>query len=391
MEIITPFFLGLSIFTLILLMGRVLKLTEMVVSKGAKLGEVGSLVLYILPSFLVVTIPMAFLLAVLLAFGRLSSDEEITVAKSSGISLIQMMPPVIVLSLITFVITLFLMVQALPWGNYSFKKKIYDIVQRKADTNIVPGRVVDSFEGMILYVTEKDIKTGKFKGVLLSDEKEGSKASTITAKSGEIISSPDDLAITLRLYDGTIHRKGSEALSYKTVDFNVYDITLNMAAMDQEGRKISKGDRELTLGELLKRKEDLEKKGISANSLMVELHKKFSIPFACIVFAFIGAPLGVQGRRSGKAHGFTISLALIVVYWIFLIGGEALGDQGKVSPFLGMWAPNIFFLSLGIYLMLKVNSESEIRLLTHFEKIYGLAIRFLKSFFKQKKKEEERP
>jgi len=127
-EITIPFLLGLSIFTFIMLMDRLLKLTELVINKGVKLVEIVKLIIYILPSFFTVTIPMAFLLAVLLAFGRLSSDEEITAAKSSGISLIQMMPPVFMLSLIAFAATLFLSVYALPWGNHSFKTGIYDIV-----------------------------------------------------------------------------------------------------------------------------------------------------------------------------------------------------------------------------------------------------------------------
>ncbi|MDH3975152.1 MAG: LPS export ABC transporter permease LptF [Deltaproteobacteria bacterium] len=385
-EIIVPFFLGLGIFIFILLMDKVLNLTELVVSKGVRFSEALSLIIYILPSFLVIAIPMAFLLAVLLAFGRLSTDEEITAAKSSGISLLQMLPPVMVLSVIAFIVTLGLMIYALPWGNHSFKSKLYELARREASTSIVPGKVLDSFSKIILYVNEEDKSTGRYKGVLISDEKKGGKKSMVIAKEGEIISSPDDFSIALRLYDGTIHRKDDkEDLKYGLIKFKTYDITLSIESKGRAAMVAPKGDRELSIGELMDKSKKLREKGLSDDYLMVELHKKFSIPFACIVFALIGAPLGIQGKRSGKAHGFIFSLILITVYYIFLMAGEAFGDKGKVPPYLAMWAPNIFFVSIGIYLLYKVNNDSEIKLLSIFEALYGMVAKSLQGIFKREK------
>ncbi|MBE9502613.1 MAG: LPS export ABC transporter permease LptF [Proteobacteria bacterium] len=382
-EITVPFFLGLSIFTFILLMDKMLKLIELVVSKGVKLSEMMSIIVFILPSFFAVTIPMAFLLALLLAFGRLSGDEELTAIKSSGLSLFQMMPPVIALSVVTFIITLLLMVYVLPWGNYSFRIMMYDIVKRKADTGIVPGRLVDSFEDMILYVKEKDQASGRYKGVLISEEKSGKKSRTITAREGEIFSKPDNLSVTLRLYDGAIHREGEKERQYKVINFSTYDITLSMNFKGSEAGGISKGDRELSLSEIRDRIEVLKERGEAYNYLLVEFHKKFSIPFACIVFSFIGVPLGIQGKRSGKAYGFTISLLLITIYYIFLLTGEAIGDKGKIPPFLSMWAPNIFFLILGFYLLIKANAEKEVRVLSIFTNSFAYTTRTLKKLFRR--------
>jgi len=384
-EIIVPFILGLGIFTFILLMDKVLNLTELVVSKGVSFGEAISLILYILPSFLVIAIPMAFLLAVLLAFGRLSTDEEITAAKSSGISLLQMMPPVIILSIAAFIVTLALMIYALPWGNHSFKSKVFELARREASTSIVPGKVLDSFSDIILYVTEEDKSTGRYKGIMISDDKKEGKTSTVLAKEGEIVSTPDDFSLALRLYDGTIHRKGKkEDLKYSLIKFKTYDITLSMESKGRVAMSAPKGDRELSIGELLDKSKKLREKGKNDNYLMVELHKKFSIPFACIVFALIGAPLGIQGKRSGKAHGFIFSLMLITVYYIFLMGGEAFGDKGKVPPYLAMWAPNIFFVVIGLYLLYRVNNDSEIKLLSLFEGLYGMVAKSLRGIFKRK-------
>jgi len=385
-EISITFFLGLGIFTFILLMDKILNLTELIVSKGVGVIDVISLIIYILPSFMVIAIPMSFLLAVLLTFGRLSSDEEITAAKASGISLVQMMPPVISISVITFIATLFLMIYALPWGNHSFKSKIYNIVREKADASIVPGRVLDSFSDIILYVNEKDENSNRYKGIVISEKGKGAKSNTIIASEAEIISLPDKLSVTLRLYDGTIHKEGEKKqLGYNMIKFKQCDITLSMNIKKNRPSSASKGDRELDISELLTKIKELKSRGQKYDYLMVELHKKFSIPFACIVFAFIGAPLGIQGKRSGKAHGFIFSLLLITVYYIFLMAGEALGDKGSIPPFLSMWAPNIFFMAIGLHLLHKVNNDSEIKMLSLFEKIYSTFSSLLKRLIKIKR------
>lgn len=384
-EISITFFLGLGIFTFILLMDKILNLTELIVSKGVGVIDVISLISYILPSFMVIAIPMSFLLAVLLTFGRLSGDEEMTAAKASGISLLQMMPPVISISIITFIATLFLMIYALPWGNHSFKTKIYNIVRETADTSIIPGRVLDSFSDIILYVNEKDENSGRYKGVVLSEKGKGTKSNTIIASEGEIISVPDQLSVALRLYDGAIHKEGEKKqLRYNIIKFEQCDITLFINKKKKKSFSASKGDRELGMSELLAKVKQLKSKGRNYDYLMVELHKKFSIPFACIVFAFIGAPLGIQGKRSGKAHGFIFSLLLITVYYVFLMVGETLGDKGTIPPFLSMWAPNILFMAIGLYLLYKANNDSEIKILSLFESAFSTILSLLTKIFKRK-------
>jgi len=260
---------------------------------------------------------------------------------------------------------------------------MYDIIKRKADTGIVPGRLVDSFEDMVLYVKAKDQASGRYQGLLISEERKGKKSRTITAKEGEIFSKPDDLSVTLRLYDGAIHNEGEKRLQYKVIDFAAYDITLSMNFEGGEPGGISKGDRELSLSEIGERVKIMKERGQPYDFLLIEFHKKFSIPFACIVFSLIGVPLGIQGKRSGRSHGFTISLLLITVYYIFLLGGEAIGDRGIISPFIAMWAPNILFLVIGLYLLIKVNAEREVIVLSLFNNAFTYCTNLLKALFKK--------
>src|SRR6266540_1726410 len=151
-EIAVPFLLGIGVFTFVLLMGRFLKLADLVISKGVPLTDVLKLLLYIFPSFSLVTIPMAFLLAMLLAFGRLSSDSEITAIKSSGISLYGLLPPILTFAALASTLTTFITIYALPWGNTAFKSLLVEIVETRASLTMKEKVFNDDFPGLVIYV-----------------------------------------------------------------------------------------------------------------------------------------------------------------------------------------------------------------------------------------------
>lgn len=358
-EIAGSFLLSLFIFTFVLLLERIMQLVELVVSRGVSVADIAMIFLYILPSFLTLTVPMSFLLAVLLAFGRLSSDSEVIAMKASGVSFYQMFIPVSLLSVMTYALTLYLMIYALPWGNQSFRVKVFDIASGKATTGLKERVFNDDFDGIVLYVDRlKDSGSG-MEGVFIFDQREKD-GYTILAQEGGIASDPKAMTVTMRLKNGEIHQAG-EGPYYNRIAFATYDLRLNFkgSGSDKKGQ-VSKGDREMTITELSGRIAELKEKGGNPTPYQIELHKKFSIPFACIVFGLIGAPLGIQSKRSGRAWGFSISLAIFLIYYVSLTGGESLGDKGVIPPFIGMWAPNIIFLGMGIYLTVKTAMESPI-------------------------------
>ena len=173
-EISVPTILGLLIFTFVLLMGRILKLVEMVINKGVPLVETAKLFLYLLPTFLVITLPLAFLLGVLLGFGRLSADSEIVALKSCGFSLYGMLKPVALLavsvSLLTGLLTLFVE----PYANNAFRNQVFQIATSRASIGIQPRVFNDEFEGLILYANEIDERRGYMEGLFISDQRVGS-------------------------------------------------------------------------------------------------------------------------------------------------------------------------------------------------------------------------
>jgi lipopolysaccharide export system permease protein len=357
-EIPPPFLLGVTTFTFVLLMGRLLKLADMVVTKGVPLAEVLRMVLYLLPSFFLVTIPMAFLLAVLLAFGRLSGDSEITAMKASGVSLYGLLPPVFSCALLAYLAGAFVTVYAVPWGNTSFKKLLVEVVEARASLGIKEKVFNDDFPGMVIYADRYDQQQHVMSGILIQDERDPLAPSTIFARSGVIVTDPVSRIVRLRLDNGSIHRSLAKT-GYRLIEFRNYDLSINLS---QNSQTVATNELDMSLAELRANLASGRFGARMMHDMALEYHRRFSLPFACLVFALVGMPLGIQNQRSGKAAGFSLSIGLLLAYYIVLSAGKTLGERELLSPFLAAWTPNLLFISLGFYLFKKTAAEERIRL-----------------------------
>ena len=356
-EILPIFLIGIMVFTIILLMDKMLKLIELIVTRGVSLSDILMLLLFLSPSFLVFTIPMSVLLSTLISFGRLSGDSEITAFKASGLSLYQLFLPVSIFSIAAYLLTTVCVFYGLPWGNRGFRTTLYKIAQSKADIEIKERVFNDMFDGLVVYVEKVPIQGEKMEGILIYDERDQEKTNTIFAKEGFLSSNPKSQEVILRLFNGDIHRFDSRANVYQKIKFNAYDLKLELAkAFTAIGRKLK--DKEMSIDEIKEKMEGRKQKGEDITSLDVELHKRYAFPFACIVFALIGVPLGIQPRRSGRSYGFVFGILLLLGYYISLTGSEILALRGTIPPYMAGWAPNVIFGALGIYLLIKTTRES---------------------------------
>lgn len=363
-ELFPAFLLGLIGFTFILLTGRIVQLMELFVNKGVPLGYILRLLYLLLPSFMVLTIPMATLLSVLLAFNRLSSDNEITALKASGVSLYQMIPPVLVFAVATYVATTFLSLYSVPRANEGSRALLYEVASSKANAGIREKMFNDDFEGLVLYVEEIKPRTLTWEKVFISDSRNPAEVLTIIAREGEVLSDPGTLAITLRLKRGAIHKLGKEPDAYQKIDFSTYDLRLYLKTGLKEKRTEEKHPADMTLAELSRAIQALQAKGSVAKIQWVKVHEKFSIPFACLVFGLIGVPLGLQSRtaRGGRFQGFAWAIGVLLVYYLLTNAGTSLAERGVVLLEVGMWSANAVFLTLGVYLLVKAANESPVLL-----------------------------
>jgi len=349
-EIAVPFALGLAVVTLILLIARILKLVELVVNRGVPFLQVVKLFSYILPAFLEVTVPMAVLLSVLVAFGRLSSDSEVTALKASGISLYQLVPPVAVFATTMLVVCLGLSLYLRPWANDLLRTGLYDIAKTRASAGIRERVFNDEFSGLIIYVDQIEQPGNQLRGILISDSREASQRDTVLAKLGTLVSDESAHRLALRLYDGQVHTHDQRDGSYHRTEFDHYDIILNLedalAKLELRTREPS----EMPSPELRSTIRSKRERAEDANPESVELQRRLSIPFACLAFAAVAIPLGVRPSRSVRSRGLTISLALIFSYYLVLSFGQSLGERGVLPPVVAMWLPNLLLAALAFFL-----------------------------------------
>ena len=374
-EIPPPFLVGMATFTFVLLMGRFLKLAEMVVEKGVPLSQVVWMIVYLLPSFWLFTIPMALLLAILLAFGRLSGDSEVTAMKSCGISLYGLLPPPLLFSLFACLACLWVTVYAVPWGNSSFKQLLIEVAQASAGVVVKEKVFNDAFPGMVIYAESFSQKGQTMTGVIIHDERNPQEPATIFAKSGALLSDPLAHSIEFHLKDGSIHRS-AEGTGYRMVDFQEYNLRVAVA---KPGGSLEKGEAEMTLDELIH--PPAGRYDAKARlSMQLEYYSRLALPFSCFVFTLLALPLGIQNRRSGKAAGFSLSIGILLLYYIALSASKTLGEKSILSPALACWAPNLAFLALGAYLFYKTAAEEPLPLTT----LYGRCAAALKERFSRR-------
>lgn len=357
-EISSLFLLGIVIFTLVLLMGRLITLTDLVVSRGVPLADVSRMILYLIPSFLVFTIPMAFLLAVLLAFGRLSADNEIVVIKASGVSLIQFMPPVIFCALVAVLLALGASTIGVPWGNSAFRELSLQVLKSNITATIREKTFWDDIPGIVMYTEQYDEQSHKLKGVVIHDGRNPDRPMTIFARDGVVSSVDGSQSLLLSLHDGSIHVAGAGGL-YRLVHYGEYSMTVGEKG---SSTTISRNETDLWLSEL---QQQIDNPGISVKDRLktqAEFHSRFTFPFASLVFAVLAVPLGIQNRRSGKSGGFTVSIGIILTYYVLMSVVKTLAEKGAVPPAVALWIPDMIFFCLGCYLLRMASQEKRIPL-----------------------------
>jgi len=356
-EMLVPFLLGLCIFTSILLIVRILKLVELVVNRGVPLGQMLRVFSYILPAFLEVTVPMALLLAILVAFGRLSSDSEIVALRAAGVSLYRLLVPVGVFAVAVAALTLWLSLTARPWGNSHLRTGLYEIVKTRAAAGIKAKVFNDDFKDLVIYVERIRAASDILEGILISDTRDASLQNTVYAERGRLVTNEAGSSLTLRLEHGGIYSTGRDD-GYQDTRFETYDITLDLNAALAQLRNRDKDASEMTLIELRAAIAAKTSRGEPAFIERVEAQRKFSIPFACLVFAAVGVPLGIQPSRSVHSRGFSLSLGLIFLYYMLLTFGQNLGERGAVPPIVAVWVPNVVLAAVATVLLGRAARET---------------------------------
>ncbi len=349
-EIAFPFFLILFVLTFVLLMGRILQIMDLMVNKGISVWDIMHLVMLIMPSFLMFTIPIALLVSILIAMGTFSADNEITALKAAGVSLLQIYYPVAVASLLTFVCTMVIGYYLVPQSNFATKKLLFELAAQNASIGIKEKVFNSDFKDLLLYADKIPANGEYMEGVIISDKRNMEEQNTIIAKKASLVADSKKMIVKLRLENGSIHTVSADLKNYRKVDFRTYDLILDLSSTLATYSEEYKSSTEMTLTELLERMKKPGLDGAAVRELAIEVHKKFSLPLSCIFFGLLALPLGITSHRAVKSRGFAVGIIIVAAYYLLRIGGEALAETGRLSPAVGVWTPNVLFAIAGVLL-----------------------------------------
>jgi len=362
-EMVAPTSLGVLVFTFILLIDQIPRLLAILVARSADLYTIVRVFLNLLPSILAVTIPMAFLLGVLLAFGRLASDSEIVALRAVGVSPLRLLGPVFGFALAAGFLTFYINAVALPAANQAHRELVFSLIVSKARTVVKPRTFTDELlpNRLMLYVSDIAAESGLWKNVFIHDNQDPREPKVMLAREGKLVIDKEKGFVRVELGEGTVHTfPVATPTEYSQTRFASYGFNL---PFDEFFPKLplSKGDREMTLTELtaeMKKRQEAGRPPKEWARFAVEWHKKFAIPSACLVFGFLGLGLSLGSKKEARSAAFALSIGVIFVYYILIRLGEQAGDTGLMSPFLSMWGANLVLGTAAVALLILNHREA---------------------------------
>jgi LPS export ABC transporter permease LptF/LPS export ABC transporter permease LptG len=351
-ELAPPFVIGVGVFTFFLFIDRIYQLTNLVITKNVPVHLVLSLLLFMLPPFLTLTLPLSLLVAVLLVGGRLAGDFEVTAIRAAGISPLRLFRPFLVFAAL---VTGSIMVMTLlvnPWAIGAFQAQLFAILQTRATTGIQERTFSGAFGKVVMYVEEITPSQLVLKGVLVSDERQPQRSRIILAREGRLLTDEKDRRLTLRFIDGSINETDvGNPGRFRHTSFSLYDMSLPLDSPLATASKDEKPERQMGLGALLTTADDLGRQGQIVTPYLVEFHKRFALPVAALVFTLVGFPLGIRTQRGGRAVALTSSFLIVFSYYIVFNSLEGLALNRRLPVALGLWLPNLAFGLLGLGLI----------------------------------------
>jgi lipopolysaccharide export system permease protein len=420
---LTPFLFSAFVLIFIFMLQFIMQKMDQLAGKGLSALVIAELIVMNLAWMVVLAVPMAVLVATLMAFGNLSSANEITAMRASGVSLYRMIAPVFVASIGLCYLLILFNNHVLPDANHRAKILLTDIYRKKPTFSLVPGLFSQEIQGYSILVRKTFEQSNDLEGVTIFDYTNNAVTTTVTAERGTVSFSPDYQKLIMDLYDGEIHEISNTDLGrYRKIRFQKHRIAMNAEGFEfqrSQESAFSRGDRELSaqamtaIVDSLRRlqeesrarvagfvRQDLDaifsgskppfvspqtgtdpsfaaltratvlKNAVEGeytrmeyfarqiHEYSVEIYKKYSIPFACVVFILVGAPLGIMARRGTFGVAASLSLGFFLLYWACLIGGEKLADRGFIQPWFGMWSANIIIGLMGLYLTFRTAREN---------------------------------
>ena len=358
-EMAGPFLIALGAFIFVLLMGSILKIVDLIVSRGVGLTEVFRIIVYMAPEVLSWAIPMALLIAGLACFSRLSGDMEIEAVKAGGVSLYQILPPIVLASILGMSLSLYMTFEAAPWGAYAFRMMSFRLLHERIAVAFKEGVFNEIGSNFVVYADRIRFDEGLMENVFIHDQRSTGVPNQIIAKKGSFGRRGKDSGLLfLALEDGAIYLSSLKEGRVQRISFDRYEVRLNLNPGARGGSLERVRKRELDAGTLLywiRYPHGPEK---YHRTLIFEFHRRLATSVMCLVFGFLSLPLALQTRPRGRSHGFFLGMLVITLYYILFSAGLTLTKNA--APAFGIaaiWATNVLFGALSVFILVRTARE----------------------------------
>jgi lipopolysaccharide export system permease protein len=430
---IGPFLFGFLVTTGVLFIEVFKNFLDDFLAKGVSPLTIAEVLVLSLGHTVALSVPMAVLVATLMAFGQMAVDNELTALKAAGVHLYRVLLPVLLASVVVCVAMLVFNDRILPESNHRLAGLTTDIGRKRPTVNIEPGRFVSDIRGYQFLIGDKDEKSDVVRDIQVYVEHPGKTPDVLVAPRGRLYFKDEGSTLFVELYDGEMHAMVDDDTgtanpeeAYRKTHFAEHTLVIrDVGSQLQRTDRKYRSDREMNVGmmrasiqekevqkaqigrrlgdpcrslvqlklgllqpqsravyfsshrplpigrlslgseERLRDSVRMESASIDSyerqiRSLQVEIHKKYAIPVACIVFVLLGAPLAIRSGRAGMTMAIAFSILCFFVYYLFLTGGEKLADRERLAPALAMWAANVCFGVLGLLLTWRASTESTV-------------------------------
>lgn len=348
-QMIFPFVFGLLIFTFSVTINRILLLTQMVLNKGISISAVLKLASLTIPDFMIITLPVSFLLALLAVFGKMTQDNEIMALRASGISIFKLTKPVILFALIPLSFSILFSFYMAPRFNFFFRVLAVKEVKKAALSALKRNSFTNRFGNLKIFVKDVDTNKSTLKGIFILNKVHGT-PETLIAKSGNIKYNRKLNTLSFYLKNGTIQNQNPDSKNFWLLHFNTYKINIKLKGLSFPGKNSSVHF--LTFSKLA-RKYITENSPELKNIYLSYLYKKIAIPAATILFIFIGMPLGMLLEKRSLFLAISYTIIIVVIYYILFTSGFYLSLGNHLNPLIGVWGADLFLIILGFVLYLK--------------------------------------
>jgi len=362
-EVVSHGILGLAVFTFVFFVPQLVRLMDLVVRHTGSIWTVALLFLCTIPPGLGFTFPIGVLVGVLIGLGRLSADSEIVALHASGISLKRLLLPIGIVALVASGGTLATTFWLSPMALRTVARLQQQLLSSQAPFAVQPRVFDERFPKFVLYVQDVEAAATHWRGVFLASAAgatsdlipqsgDHSQQSSVTiAEEAQIVTSSAQHQIDLHLGSGSTHEYDQRTPDqYNVTTFGETDIPVDISGASSPSKNRALSVAEEPAGALLR--DD----GAGWRTSRVEFQRRIAFPAACLVFALLGVPMGVRPRRGGRAGGLILTLILIGGYYFLFVSGDHLAAQGRISPFLGVWAGNIVACILGLIMLARVEN-----------------------------------